>query len=53
MNNEVQTGDLKMSVQWSVPAACYTYTCLFGCHDLDFESEAEATEAFLAHRCAS
>ena len=42
-----------MSVQWSREAGCYVYTCLWGCREIDFESEREALDAFLAHRCSS
>ena len=40
-----------MMVQWSKDAGCFVYLCQWGCHDYDFESEHEATEAFLAHEC--
>lgn len=40
-----------MSVQWSQPEGCYVYSCLWGCRGTDFESQQEAIDAFLEHRC--
>ena len=51
MDHNAQWGETKMSVRWSQAAGCWEFSCAWGCHDYDFESEHEATEAFLAHEC--
>lgn len=40
-----------VSVQWSPVSESWEYTCLLGCHGFDYESEAEALDAFLNHDC--
>jgi hypothetical protein len=40
-----------MTVQFSREAACFTFTCEWGCWDFDFESAQEAADALAAHQC--
>lgn len=51
MDHILQWGCTKMSVQFSTLTSSWTYTCIFGCHEWDFEGEVEAREAFLMHSC--
>jgi len=46
-----QTGDLSMNVSFSFLMRCFVWDCMYGCSGFDYESEAEATEAFLTHDC--
>jgi hypothetical protein len=41
-----------MSVQFSTLTSSWTFTCIFGCYEWDFEGEDEARRAFLFHRCS-
>ena len=51
MDPAAQWGDMTMSVKWSPTHGSWIFDCLWGCFDFDFESEHEATEAFLSHTC--
>ena len=47
----MQTGGFDLSIHFSTITSSWEYTCLFGCHGFDYESEAEAQREFLFHRC--
>lgn len=49
----MQVGDLAMQVGWSQDYGSFYWTCIYGCHETDYEGEHEAREAFLAHVCRS
>ena len=49
----MQWGGTEVSVQWSNVSSSFEYTCIFGCWENDFESEAEALDKFLNHACIS
>jgi hypothetical protein len=42
-----------MTVKFSHLTSSWTFECIYGCYEFDFEGEHEATEAFLAHSCQS
>lgn len=48
-----QVGDLNMQVGWSQDYGSFYYTCIYGCHQTDYESRYEAQRAFLTHNCTS
>ena len=49
----MQAGDLTMNTGFSPIYESFFYSCLYGCFETDFESNAEAERAFLAHTCTS
>lgn len=40
-----------MNVKYEPAYGSFTYSCMYGCFEADFEGEREAVEAFLAHPC--
>ena len=40
-----------MTTRFSIPAGCWTFPCPWGHYGFDYESEAEAEAAELAHVC--
>lgn len=42
-----------MSVQFEPAYGCWTYRCIFGCFEYDYEGEAEARDAFVGHGCVA
>lgn len=42
-----------MQVGWSQDYGSFYYTCIYGCHQTDYESRYEAQRAFLTHNCTS
>ena len=46
-----QVGELHMHVDYSRTYESYFYTCIYGCHETDYESRWEAEQAFLGHAC--
>lgn len=38
-------------IEWSHDAACYVWSCEWGCSGFDCESRDEAVQAYLSHVC--
>ena len=48
-----QVGDLAMQVGWSQDYGSWYWTCIYGCHGTDCESEWEARRDLQFHTCTS
>lgn len=53
LDPSLQVGDMNMHVGWSQDYGSFFYTCIYGCHETDYESSHEAQQAFLSHVCRS
>lgn len=53
MDPLLQVGDLNMHVGWSRIYESFEWSCIYGCHQTDYESRHEAEQGFLSHVCRS
>lgn len=51
MDHELQTGCPNMTTHYSQAMSCWGFSCLWGCVQWGCQSEQEANDAFLEHKC--